>query len=54
MWDEVCGQEEEELCSFGESFKRLKNLVERLAVLRKHRGKREGRNCGVWRIKVRE
>jgi len=33
-----------------ESFKRLKNLIERPAVLRRNEGKREGTNCKVWRV----
>jgi len=39
-----CDRGEGESCRFGESFKRLKNLVERLAILRKDGGKRERRN----------
>jgi len=43
-------QGEREFCRFDKSFKRLKNLVERPAVLRRDRGKKEERNCRVWRV----
>jgi len=45
-----CDQEKGEPCRFDESFKRLKNFIERPAVLRRDGGKREERNYGMWKV----
>jgi len=40
----------DDLADFGERFKRLKNLIERSVVFRRDGGKRDRRNCGLWRV----
>jgi len=54
MWDELVCQGKREPCRFGEDFKRLKNLVERSAVLRKDGGEKEREGIAGWRVKVGE
>jgi len=44
-----CGEEEGEPCRFDEDFKKLKNL-ERSVVFKRDGGKKERRNCGLWRV----